>query len=62
MFRPVRRSLPKTLTRAVVKAVAVTFSLMVGYVSTAVVFDMSTMAQGHQDQEILMVDPPVAAK
>jgi hypothetical protein len=62
MFRPVRRSLQQTLTRAVVKACAVTFALLISYVSTAVVTDMSTSAQGHQDVEVLVVDPPAAAR
>lgn len=57
MFRPVRRSLPQTLTRAVMKAVAFTFALLLSYVSTAVVVDMNTLAQGQQDDELMMVEP-----
>jgi hypothetical protein len=61
MFRPVRRSLPQTLIRAVVKACAFTFALLISYVSTAVISDMGNLSQGHQD-EPSMVDLPVAAK
>jgi len=60
MFRPVRRSLPQTLTRAVMKAVAFTFAALLSYVSTAVAFDMNTMAQGQQDEEIMVVEPSPA--
>ena len=57
MFRPVRRSLPQTLTRALVKAVAVTFAFLVSYVSSAVVADMATLAEGQHDDQLTMVDP-----
>ena len=57
MFRPVRRSLPQSLTRAVMKAVAVSFALLLSYVSTAVAVDMNTIAQGHQDDELMVVEP-----
>lgn len=60
MFGPVRRSLPQILTRAVMKAVAVTFALLLSYVSTAVVVDMNTLAQGQQDDEFMMVEPAPA--
>lgn len=60
MFRPLRRSLPQTLTRALVKAVAFTFALLMSYVSTAVAVDMNTLAQGHQDDEIMVVEPAPA--
>lgn len=53
MFRrSTRRSLPQSLTHAVVKAVAVTFALLLSYVSTAVVTDMSVMADGHQTTQL----------
>lgn len=60
MFRPVRRSLPQTLTRAVIKAVAFTFAMLLSYVSTAVVVDMNTLAQGQQDDEVMVVEPAPA--
>ena len=60
MFRPVRRSLPQALTRAVMKAVAFTFAALLSYVSTSVAFDMNTLAQGHQDDEIVVVEPAPA--
>jgi len=47
-----RRSLPQSLTRAVVKAVAVTFALLLSYVSTAVVSDMSMLAEGHETTQL----------
>ena len=47
-----RRSLPQSLTRAVVKAVAVTFALLLSYVSTAVVTDMTVLAEGHETTQL----------
>ena len=47
-----RRSLPQNLTRAVVKAVAVTFALLLSYVSTAVVTDMTVLAEGHETTQL----------
>jgi hypothetical protein len=57
MFRPVRRSLPQTMARAVAKAVAVTLTLLLSYVTTAVVADMSQLATGRQNPEPAVVDP-----
>lgn len=57
MLRPVRRSLPQTLTRAVMKAVAFTLAMLLSYVSSAVAFDMNTLAQGQQDDEVMVVEP-----
>ena len=50
--RTARRSLPQSLTRAVVKAVAVTFALLLSYVSTAVVTDMCVAADGHETTQL----------
>ena len=51
--RTARRSLPQSLTRAVLKAVAMTFACLLSYVSTAVVTDMGTRAQGdHSEQTV----------
>jgi hypothetical protein len=53
MFRhTARRSLPESLTRAVVKPVAVTFARLLSYVSTSVVTDMSVLADGHQTTQL----------
>jgi hypothetical protein len=42
------------------KAVAFTFAALLSYVSTAVAFDMNTLAQGHQDDEVMVVEPAPA--
>ena len=54
--RTTRRSLPQSLTRAVVKAVAMTFALLLSYVSTAVVADMGTLAQGDETTQLTPVE------
>jgi len=49
LFKPLpRRSLPQHLAFAVAKAVGATVALLVGYVGTTVVADMSHLAVGRR--------------
>lgn len=59
-FRATQRSLSASLAFAVAKAVAVTGSLLVGYVSTAVVSDLGNLADGRQVPDVVQTDPAAA--